>query len=206
MDSDDGMNADSYVPSKLDKHITHNSSNLYDDEADDFNDDDYDGSANRKQATRFDTDLFGKLYEPESPDTPTNSNSSNKKHATSSSKPTPTTTIPMPTTTTTAIGIEPYVRFAKENGITRRSIATNYKNTGFELAYSRDIVPVTRKFDWAKEDFTIQNILPLKNNRSQLLAYLVWPNEIKTVHIIQELHDKCSKKLCRYYESRIKYT
>ncbi|KAI8334699.1 hypothetical protein BC941DRAFT_431941 [Chlamydoabsidia padenii] len=98
-----------------------------------------------------------------------------------------------------------YADMARQKSITQNTVAANYKKDGFELAYSKTIRTAAKRLDW-NDEFTIRNILPAKHNNSQLLAYLVWPSELKTVHLIQELHDKCAKKLCLYYEERIKYS
>lgn len=80
-----------------------------------------------------------------------------------------------PTTTTSrrTDDIITYIEVARQKSITQNTVAANYKNDGFELAYSKHLRATAKLLDWS-DDFTIRNILPAKNDHSQLLAYLVW--------------------------------
>lgn len=170
MDLNSETNRNTQPPQHLDhdsdEDISNNNLNNYSDEEDD-DDDEYGEPFHGKQKSHYDTDLFGEIYEPESPETPI----SNKKRSQPNSKATAKAAASTPhifNDNTT------YISFAKEHNITQRSIAANYKADGFELSYSRPMRPVAKTLDWDSENFTIQNILPLKADRSQLMAYLIW--------------------------------
>ncbi|CAO3600780.1 unnamed protein product [Absidia cylindrospora] len=103
------------------------------------------------------------------------------------------------------INDDTYKCIARNKKITQRDMATNYKKDGYKFIYSKSAGQILDEMDWTDDEMTIDNILPLKTDPTQLMAYLTWPNNIKTVHLIEELHDKCAKKLCLYYEKRIRY-
>ncbi|ORZ15934.1 hypothetical protein BCR42DRAFT_451847 [Absidia repens] len=103
------------------------------------------------------------------------------------------------------INDDAYKLIAKTKKITQKDMATNYKKDGYKFIYSKPAGQILDEMDWTDEDMTIDNILPLKTDQSQLMAYLTWPNHVKTVHLIEELHDKCAKKLCLYYEKQIQH-
>jgi hypothetical protein len=80
---------------------------------------------------------------------------------------------PTATATPKLTSANTYIDIARQKAITQNMVAANYKNDGFELAYVKHLRATAKVLDWSK-DFTIRNILPAKNDHTQLLAYLVW--------------------------------
>ncbi|KAI9311665.1 hypothetical protein BX666DRAFT_1881535 [Dichotomocladium elegans] len=96
-------------------------------------------------------------------------------------------------------------RFAdrlKENNIDENSIIPTYRNQGFQLAYGRNYPKPDTV--WEKELRAIHFIHKITGT-DQALAYVSWMNTDKTVHAIQELHERCPELVVLYYEARMTF-
>ncbi|ORY94937.1 hypothetical protein BCR43DRAFT_337443 [Syncephalastrum racemosum] len=63
----------------------------------------------------------------------------------------------------------------------------------------------TNLTDWNLELRAIHTVQRIKRT-DQLVAYVSWANGEKTVHCVEELHEKCPDSLIDYYQSRIRFT
>ncbi|CAO3632244.1 unnamed protein product [Cunninghamella echinulata] len=89
----------------------------------------------------------------------------------------------------------------KQKKLKKDDMATSYRKNGYEWAYTKS----PDVFDWKRGSFKIQTVLPLKNRVTQLLVYIEWSEDLKTVHFVEELHEKAPVKLCLYFQERIRY-
>ncbi|KAI7856924.1 hypothetical protein BDC45DRAFT_502660 [Circinella umbellata] len=95
-----------------------------------------------------------------------------------------------------------YMERIKNNKITNEDLHYSLRNQGFELAYDTEFP--TDKTDWIFEMRQIHLVQKIEGT-DQILAYVSWQNRKKTVHVVQELHEKCPGELISYYEARIRF-
>ncbi|KAI8099037.1 uncharacterized protein BX664DRAFT_320236 [Halteromyces radiatus] len=98
-----------------------------------------------------------------------------------------------------------FFQLAKKKRLVQKHVATNYSDNGYDLAYTAASRELLTHVDWHDEAFTIRNVLRAKGFPSQKLVYLEWSNGLKTAHMIDEIRERSPKKLCLFFEERIKY-
>ncbi|KAI8886454.1 hypothetical protein K501DRAFT_283798, partial [Backusella circina FSU 941] len=87
--------------------------------------------------------------------------------------------------------------------VSRNEVTRRLKLEGF-------IIPSTEEWpntidEWEKELKMIRSVQPSELDAAKLLAYLEWNNGKKTIHLLQDTHYKCPKKLIDYYEGRLRF-
>ncbi|KAI9275655.1 hypothetical protein BDA99DRAFT_193033 [Phascolomyces articulosus] len=97
---------------------------------------------------------------------------------------------------------ESYIKRLENHNITDEDLHVSLKNQGFHIAYGSGFP--TKSTDWMLEMRQIHLVQKVEGT-DQILAYVSWANRKKTVHVVQELHDKCPGELISYYEARIRF-
>ncbi|KAI7885699.1 hypothetical protein K492DRAFT_234025 [Lichtheimia hyalospora FSU 10163] len=91
-----------------------------------------------------------------------------------------------------------YMDLLQKYNIDNDSLVPFFRKQGYRLSYDLDFP--TKTTNWKKELRAIHFVQRVKST-DQMLAYVSWMNKKKTVHVVQELHEKCPDLLINYYES-----
>ncbi|CAI2170955.1 4987_t:CDS:2 [Funneliformis geosporum] len=57
--------------------------------------------------------------------------------------------------------------------------------------------------DWNEEIDEIESIR--HNDSGQLVSYVLWKSGLRSVHLLDELHEKAPKKMCKWYSSHLRF-
>ncbi|CAG8488055.1 12417_t:CDS:2 [Funneliformis caledonium] len=57
--------------------------------------------------------------------------------------------------------------------------------------------------DWNEEIDEIESIR--HNDSGQLVSYVLWKSGLRSVHLLNELHEKAPKKMCKWYSNHLRF-
>ncbi|RIA96425.1 hypothetical protein C1645_815457 [Glomus cerebriforme] len=57
--------------------------------------------------------------------------------------------------------------------------------------------------NWNEEIDEVESIQ--HNHSDQLIAYVLWKSGLRSVHLLDELHEKAPKKMCKWYSTHLKF-
>ncbi|CAB4409164.1 unnamed protein product [Rhizophagus irregularis] len=57
--------------------------------------------------------------------------------------------------------------------------------------------------DWNEEIDDVESIQ--HNDSDQLIAYVLWKSGLRSMHLLDELHEKAPKKMCKWYSTHLRF-